>query len=210
MNDIKLAKASLLNMLEGSVDQALLAHSFKRRNGSTVYKRKLIESIQEIDFVADFFPRYESGAEAHIHPVLTWKIPVVSEEALRLVGGNKMLLANAPDLLLKQPIEICAPKEHHDRWFTKKQDDYVLVGNSICAFMEKWAYGLLNDIQTVNDLVNAYESSDSRLLKQQHWYVFVVAAYLLQGECEKAKSVMEEHLGNPGLKKRYAAVYAHL
>lgn len=210
MNDKNLIKESLLNMLEGPVDQALFALGFKRRKGSTVYKKKLSESVQEIDFVTDYFPRYEVGAEAHIHPMFVWKIPAVSEEALKLVGGNKMLLANAPDILLKQPIEVCAPKEHHERWFTKEQNDYALIGNSICSFMEKWLYGLLDDMQTVSDLLVAYESSDSRLLKQQHWYVFVTAAYLLKDEHEKAKAVMEKHLGNPGLKKRYAAVYEHL
>jgi len=210
MNDKKLAKENLLNMLEDSVDQALFALGFNRRKESTVYKRKLSESIQEVDFVTDFFPSYEADAEAHIHPVLVWKIPAVSEEALRLVGGNKMLLANAPDILLKQPIEICAPKENHERWFTKKQDDYVLIGNTICSFMLKWVYSFLNRMQTVNDLLVAYESTDPYFLKQQHWYVFVTAAYVLQGECEKAKLVMEEHLGSPGLKKRYASVYDHL
>lgn len=210
MNDIKSAKANLLEMLDGPVDQALSKYNFKRRKGSLVYKRKLAESIQEIDFVTDFFPRYEQGAEAHIHPFFVWKIPSVSEEALRLVNGNKMLLANAPDILLKQPIEISAPKENHERWFTKSADDYSQIGVAICSFMEQWLVDLLESLQSIDDLLEAYESSDDRLLKQQHWYVYVTAAYMLKGEREKARSVMESHLGNPGLKKRYSAVYGNL
>ncbi|MEP3581584.1 MAG: hypothetical protein ABJN36_06350 [Cyclobacteriaceae bacterium] len=210
MNDIKSAKANLLEMLDGPVDQALSKYNFKRRKVSLVYKRKLAESIQEIDFVTDFFPRYEQGAEAHIHPFFVWKIPSVSEEALRLVNGNKMLLANAPDILLKQPIEISAPKENHERWFTKSADDYSQIGVAICSFMEQWLVDLLESLQSIDDLLEAYESSDDRLLKQQHWYVYVTAAYMLKGEREKARSVMESHLGNPGLKKRYSAVYDNL
>ncbi|WP_404395814.1 hypothetical protein [Pseudoalteromonas phenolica] len=210
MNDIKEAKTNVLKMLDGPVDQALLELGFKRRKGSLVYKKKLLESIQEIEFVTDYFPRYEDGAEAHIHPVFVWKIPSVSEEALKLVSGNKMLLANAPDILLKQPIEICAPKENHERWFTKGEEDYPKVGIAICSFIEKWLVDLLESMQGIDDLLKAYESSNAFLLKQQHWYVFVTAAYMLRGAPEKAKLVMEEHLGNPGLRKRYSAVYDNL
>ncbi|MCX2784216.1 hypothetical protein OQJ46_14580 [Microbulbifer thermotolerans] len=210
MSDIKLAKANLLEMLNGPVDQALSKYNFKRRRGSLVYKRKLVESIQEIDFITEFFPRYEQGAEAHIHPFFVWKIPLVSKEALRLVNGNKMLLANAPDIVLKQPIEISAPKEYHERWFTKSAEDYSRVGVAICSFIEQWLVELLERLQGIDDLLEAYESSDNCLLKQQHWYVYVTAAYLLKGEREKARSVMESHLGNPGLKKRYSAVYDNI
>lgn len=197
-------------MLNGPVDQALLGHGFKRRKGAITYKRELSESVQEIDFLADFFPRYERGAEAHIHPFFVWKIPSVSDEALKLVAGNKILLANAPDIVLKQPIEVCAPKECHERWFVRCQEDYVKVGAIIRSFIERWLVGFLEDMQSVRDLLKAYESSDSRLLKQQHWYVFVAAAYLLKADREKAKLVMENHLGNPGLRKRYSAVYENL
>ncbi len=129
---------------------------------------------------------------------------------MRLVNGNKMLLANAPDILLKQPIEMSAPKENHERWFTKGVEDYSDVGAAICSFFERWLVDLLDGLQGVNDLLKAYESADERLLKQQHWYVYVTAAYLLKGEKAKARSVMESHLGNPGLKKRYSAVYENI
>jgi hypothetical protein len=210
MNNLKSAKSNLLEMLDGPVDQALSKYNFKRRKGSFVYKRELAESIQEIDFVADFFPLYEQGAEAHIHPFFVWKIPSVSREALRLVNGNKMLLANDPDFLVRQPIDISAPKENHQRWFTRSEDDYSQVGVAICSFMDQWLLDLLESLRSIDDLLKSYESGDNRLLKQQHWYVYVTAAYLLKGEHEKARTVMERHLGNPGLKKRYSAVYGNL
>jgi len=210
MNDIKEAKANLLKVLDGPVDQFLLKLGFKRRKGSLVYKKKLSEAVQEIEFVTDYFPRYENGAEAHIHPVFIWRIPSVSEEALKLVNGNKMLLANAPNILLKQPIEIFAPKESHERWFTKDKEDYHNVGAAICSFIDEWLANLLESMQGIDDLLMAYETDNALLLKQQHWYVFVTAAYLLKGLPEKAHLVMEEHLGNPGLRKRYSAVYDNL
>lgn len=210
MSDINVAKTNLLGMLDGSVDQVLLDQGFKRRKRSFTYNKVLAESIQEIDFSANFFPRYENGAEAHVHPFFVWKIPSVSKEALRLVNGNKMLLANAPSIILKQPIEICASKENHERWITKSSEDYNTVGAAICSFIKRFLINLLDDMQSVDDLLKAYESSDTRLLKQQHWYVFVAAAYVLKESHEKAKLVMENHLGNPGLRRRYANVYANL
>lgn len=210
MSDIKQAKANLLKMLDGPVDQALLNLGFKRRKGTLLYRKELPESVQDIEFATDFFPRYEEGAEAHIHPLLVWRIPSVSEEALRLVGGNKMLLANAPDILLKQPIEVCAPKENHERWFAKGQEDYPKVGITIGSFINKWLIDFLGNMQCIDDLLQAYESSNVYILKQQHWYVFVTAAYMLRGAPDKARMVMEKHLGNSGLRKRYSLVYDNL
>jgi len=197
-------------MLDGTADHALFEHGFKRRKGSIVYKRMFAESTQEIVFATDFFPSYEQDAEAHIHPFFVWKIPSVSEKALRLTNGKKILLANAPDILIKQPIEISAPKKYHERWFAKSFEDYSKAGVAICSFIEQWLIDLLESLQSVDDLLKAYESSDDRLLKQQHWYVHITAAYLLKGEQEKAQSVMRDHLGSPGLKKIYSPVYENL
>ncbi|WDE02339.1 hypothetical protein [Thalassomonas actiniarum] len=209
MNDRKEIKNNLLDMLMEFIDGPLLAKGFKRRKGSMLYKRTLPEGIQEIDFVASVSPKYQPDAQAHIQPAFILKLPQVSAEALRLVDENKMLLANAAEIILKQSIDMCAPKEEHQRWFIRKPDDYVAVGTAIRAFLEKWLYPFIDSLESLDDLLAAYEASDTRLLKQQHWYVFVSAAYLLKSEPEKAKSVMNEHLGNPGLKRRYASVYNH-
>ncbi|WDE08762.1 hypothetical protein SG34_033220 [Thalassomonas viridans] len=210
MNDRKEIKNNLLDMLMEFIDAPLLAKGFKRRKSSTLYKRTLPEGIQEIDFVTSVSPKYQPDAQVHIQPAFILKLPQVSAKALRLVDGNKMLLANAADIILKQPVDICAPKEEHQRWFIRKPDDHVSVGAAIRSFLEKWLYPFVDSLESIGDLLSAYEAADTRLVKQQHWYVFVSAAYLLKSEPEKAKAVMIEHLGNPGLKRRYASVYNHL
>ena len=96
MSNYRAAKASLVEALGSSVDPILFEHKFKRRKGSLTFKRVLPESVQEIHFYYSSLPRWESGAEAHITPYFAWKIPSVAAEALRLVNGNKDLLAGAP------------------------------------------------------------------------------------------------------------------
>jgi len=63
---------------------------------------------QQINFVTDYFPKYQPNAEAHIHPMLLLRMPRVSERALALVKGNNLLLADAPDVIVNQPIEFTA------------------------------------------------------------------------------------------------------
>ena len=41
-------------------------------------------------------------------------------------------------------------------------------------------------------------------------YVFIIAAYVLQSEYEKAKVVLEERFGKAGPRRRYASLFTYL
>ncbi len=210
MKNIRIVKNNLLSMLSNYIDKKIYLYGFNRKKSSTVYKRMVGECIQEIDFVADFFPSSQVGAEAQILPSFALKLPIVSEKALELVDGNKMLLANAPELIIKQPIEFFAPKEMHERWYVMQESDYKIISMKIYSFIERWLLSTIDSLVTVNDLIGLYQLDDSRILKQTHWYVFIVSAYLLNCDREKAIDVFKKHFSKSGIKRRYESVFRNI
>lgn len=196
-------------MLGATLDRSLAKHGFKRPKRSTTYKRQLTHAVQEINVFADFFPRYEPTAEAHLHAHLILKFPELSEQALRLVDGNVRLLGQ-PEVVMNEPIEFAAPKDVRRKWYAYNPGDYPMIGEDMYDFIEKWVVPLLEKLQTPDDLIKIYETNDKRIIKQHHWYIYVVAAFLLKGDKDSARQVMETNLGRPGLRKIYAAVYDNL
>ena len=160
-------------------------------------------------FGADYFPKYEKSAEICIHPWLRVKMPAVTEMALRLVGGNKMLLANATDLVVAQPVEFGAPKEVHERWFATGEEEIKQCVQRIVPYIESLGLPLLKSLSNPQDLIAACAKDDERLMKQMHWYVYVAAALALSGEYESACNLLEEKYA-PGIRRRYAVVFENL
>jgi hypothetical protein len=203
-------KNELLAALAAVVDEPLKEVGFDRKKGSLRYSRTMNAAEQQINFVIDCFPKYQPGAEAHIHPMLWVRIPEVNEKALALVNGDKMLLADAPEIILNQPIEFTAPKEQHQRWFATGNEQFVASCNSIQAFLARWVLPFLSELSTPADLVKLYETNDVRIMKQKQWHIFVAAAYQDLEQLDKAREVVRRHFGGTGLRKRYAPLFVSL
>jgi hypothetical protein len=203
-------KAALLDALADVLDVPMAEVGFKRRPGTAAFVRALENGDQRVLFLMDCFPTYESGAVAHVHPALEIRMAGVSEVALKLVGGNALLLAGAPDIVVKQPIDLLAPKERHIRWFAYDRADMWTACRGIYQFLAEWAWPFLAELATPSDLVRAYETGDSRILRQRHWYVFVVAAYVLLNESGRARAVAKDHFGSPWLQSKYASMLMSL
>ncbi|WP_037435536.1 hypothetical protein [Sinorhizobium fredii] len=90
---------------------------FERQEGSFTYARILEDAEQDIVFAADYFPTYQPDEEVHLHPTMPLGMRSVTKAVLELVAGNKSLLADAPEIIVSQPIVFTAPKEQHARWF---------------------------------------------------------------------------------------------
>ncbi len=197
----------LLQALEAQGDGDLRRLKFKRRMRSLEYVRQEDGAIHKIAFVADFFPGYQADAEAHIHPMMRVEMLDVSERALELVDGNRMLLANAPQVIINQPSEFAAPKDQFVRWFATGRSEFDDRVREIVAFLRKWTIPLLDELTTPESLFDAYERREERLMRQHHWYLFVAAALELMGKPGRARRVLEDQLGSPGLRRRYAAAF---
>lgn len=200
-------KSQLLTGLAAVVDVYLIEEHFCRKAGSPTYIRKLNAAEQQITFAIDCFPSYEVSAEAHIQPALQLRMPEVSATALILVNGDAMLLANSPEIILNQPIEFTASKDKHQRWFATGSEGFINQCVSIREFMKCWVIPFLSEVSTPADLVRLYQTQDKRIMRQKHWHIFVVAAYQILGENEKAREVVLREFSKPGLRKRYASLF---
>lgn len=210
MRSEKEIKADLLRALDEAGDETFSKLGFKRRKGSLNYTRDINDARQTIAFAADYLPKYQADAELHLHPAMHLTMKQVSEAALRLVAGNKMLLANAPDVIVNQPIEFTAPKVEHVRWFASGLDQMKEQVTATGVFMQKWTMPFLDELTTPDELIGVYKSADERMLKQHHWYLFIAAAHLAKGDDRDALNVLEDNLGAPGLRKRYAVAFETL
>jgi len=200
-------KKQLLDALAKTADPTLIEARFNRRKGSLVFVRVQKNAKHEIAFVVDWSPKYQPDAEAHIHPMVRVSIPEVSKQALQLVRGNKLLLGGAPDIIVNQPIDFSAPKSAYVRWFATGKEQFEERCHGIAAFIVQWVMPLLADFASAGDLITLYETSDARVMKQRHWFVFVAAAYQLEGRSESARKLIEEQFGSPGMRKRYAPLF---
>ncbi len=210
MRDKQDVKTDLLEALGSNGDSFVVPYGLKRGKSSLEYVASTERVRHAILVAADYFPKYEPSAEIHIHPVLRVGMPDVTEMALRLVGRNKMLLANAPELIVAQPVEYAAPKDAHQRWFATGYEQIVQRIRSIGEFIREWTFPVFDLLNSPEGLINAYASDDDRLLKQKHWYVFVAAAYALGSDYDAALAVVNERLGSPGLRRMYAPVFENL
>src|SRR5688572_7338090 len=92
-------KNQLIETLAKILDEPLKGVGFGRNKRSLVYRRNVKGTEHRIAFIVYCNPKYQPGAEAHIYPSLEVLMPQVSEAALALVKGNKLLLANAPEMI---------------------------------------------------------------------------------------------------------------
>ena len=203
-------KQEILMALSEVIDNSLREIGFTRRRDSLSYVRSRAGTEQRIIFIVDFFPTYQPGAKAHIHPAIQLKMSEISRVALELAKNDRRLLADAPDLIANQPIEFTAPKDAHERWFASDRSEYRDVCQAIKRFLFKWVIPFLSETLTPEDLVKLYETNDERIMKQRHWYIFIAAAYLILGRADAARKVVSERFASPGLRKKYSAVFDSL
>ncbi len=203
-------KDQLLDALAKVLDEPLKAVGFTRKKRSLVYVRDLNEAEQRITLSIHSHPRYKPGAEAHIYPSLQLVMPCVSEVALALVKGAKMLLAGTPEIVLGQPIDFVAPKDAHVRWFATGDEQFVAACDSIRAFLTRWVLPFLSEVSRPADLLRLYETDDARIMKTERWHIFVVAAYHVVGRLGSGREVVRQEFGSPGLRKRYAPLFESL
>lgn len=203
-------KNQLLETLAEVLDEPLKTVGFSRNRRSLVYVRKINDAEQRITLIIHCHPKYQLGAEVHIYPSVQVAMPQVSAGALALVRGDKVLLAGAPEIVIGQPIEFTAPKDKHQRWFATGNEEFVAACDSIQAFLTRWVLPFLSEISTPADMIKFYETNDARIMKQKHSYIFIAAAYQVLGQFEKAREVVQQQFGSPGLRKRYAPLFASL
>ncbi len=77
MRNSKEVKADLIRALELSCDEPFRKQGFKRRKGTVSYIHRFGDAKQTVVFDADYFPKYQPGAEVHIYPAMHQPISLV-------------------------------------------------------------------------------------------------------------------------------------
>lgn len=127
-----------------------------------------------------------------------------------MVGGNAWLLANAPSMIISQPIDFAIPKEEHTSWYTYGSDTFPECVRSIRSSVVRWIVPFLDHYQSFKSLTFAYENNEERILKQRHFYIRVAAAYLLLRQPQSAIKTLEDKLGQAGPKRDYAKAFEYV
>ncbi|MCA1495041.1 hypothetical protein I6F11_30005 [Ensifer sp. NBAIM29] len=90
------------------------------------------------------------------NPTMRLGMRPVTKAALELVAGDKSLLADAPEIMVNQPIESIAPKEQHVRWFASGIDQMKSRIREIVTFIERWVTPFLDQLRGPHDLIKIY------------------------------------------------------
>ncbi|MEM6973603.1 MAG: hypothetical protein AAF577_12440 [Pseudomonadota bacterium] len=141
---------------------------------------------------------------------------MLSQTVLDLVGGESLLVADAPEVLMNQPVGFLAPKSAKSNWAANGTTEIHHAIQSAIDFSCCWAVPFLDQVKSLDDVLwlyeqrDQYQRDDQRVAMQRHFYIQIAAAYLHQGQRGRALEVARRHLGSPGLRRRYAAVFREL
>lgn len=196
-------------MLEEKLDSSLFEYGFNRRSNSVKYTRVIGETKQIIDMVMYVSPSYSREDDAHLYPMLEIRIPSINKIA-RQLAGDDLLLANTPDITLRQVIELTAPKEDRNLWFASGRGEFMKTGDLIREFMEKWLLPFLDQYSSPEGIVEGYKDKDPRPMNQEMWYLYIAAAYLALGKRESALKVLEDRFKTVGAKRRFQNAFNFL
>jgi hypothetical protein len=201
---------TLCRVLVTELDPYLEANGFNRGDNSLDYVRRCEDGQQLLQMHFTFKPTLDSRADLRIHPTLRLKFPEVNRIASEMVGGQHGVIGTT-DITLAQPLEFAVPKECRVYWFTYgREEDYVLCVRSIQGYIEKWIIPFLDKYRTIESLANYFEMKDDRIPAQQHFYIYVAAAYILLRQPDKAMEVLESKFGKAGPRRDYARAFEYV
>lgn len=208
--DVKEIKRHFRNELGITLDGCLGGYGFKRKASSTAYKRQKGTAQQTFDMAISLHPAYERNAIIHIYPRLLLELRDVNEIALKLVNGNAILLANAPDITLNRPLEHFVPLEHRTQWYAYELSGCKAAISSAYEQFNEWGLPFLDDYVDEKSILNGYLAADQRPVLQKNWYLFVVAAAVLLDKKREALEIAEKEFATKRDRSKYEAVFANL
>lgn len=201
-----MAKKVMNDMMENYIDEFMATYGFYRRGKSLNYSKKINDTKQQIEMIFHIKPSYQSGAIMHIYPWMSVYFPKVNELAIQMINDIN-LVAGLDRSTIRQPIQISTDSE---RWMLMHEDDCKSLAEQICEFLKTYTMPLLYSLEKISDFIQIFEKEDKRVMMGDAQYVFIIAAYVLQSEYEKAKVVLEERFGKAGPRRRYASLFTYL
>lgn len=142
----------------------------------------------------------------HIYPWISIYFAEVNEMANQMINDIN-LVAGLEKSTIRQPIQILTDSE---RWMLFDEKEYSSLAEQICVFLQKNTVPLLKNLEKISDFIKIYELKDKRVMMGDAQYIFIVSAYILQGNYEKAIAVLETRFGKATLRRRYASIFSYV
>ena len=199
-----ITKKIICNGIENNIDPMMISYDFQRRQNSLIYLRSIDTTKQKIEI--NFFsnPSYHSGAMAHIYPLLSVYYPKVNEVANKIFGDIR-LIENMKNKTINQPIQL--GYDHCERWMLMDDNEIDKMAVNISFFLETNTIPFLNELKSVDGFIKQYEMKDKRLFMDDVKYMFIISAYVVQGDWIKGQEVLVKRFGKPGARKQYASAF---
>lgn len=196
--------------LDREADATLSRFGFKRRRSKDDYVRRTAESVHTLIFRPNVKPRFHSGSDVYVYPLIWVEMPTIGAKALEIVGGNAWVLANAPGLLVNDPIDLWGGGAERGFWHaTGKKEMRARVAEAV-SFVERHALARLNALQTVQDFIRDCEAKGTETIAKGRLLVQLAAAYLLLGKDDAARRTLERCAADQGLREASAAISDYL
>ena len=193
---MKKEKMIVMKVLTECEDDMLFDKNFKRRSNSIIYQRKVLETIQKIDFDYQIRPYYNRTAIIRFYPILNIFIDRLQNEIDKVFQGYDDVPYLCRDIHANYTI--CQRVEfpgNFDRWFIYDENDYIDIGNQIKDYLLKYTIPFLDKCDSIEGLINTYENTDyiaidSRVL------INIIVAYYLCNQKQKAITLLEKKFKN--------------
>jgi hypothetical protein len=195
------------------MDGFLSEQGFGRRKDSLRYSRQAGQGTQLFEAHYDPNPSYAPGAVAHLLPQLSVILPDLNKAVLDMVGDAPNLIASVRTTFSQQ-LQNAAPREvrtgQATQWFIFNPESARGCIVSMREFVKQWTIPFLNKYSTVAALTEGYEQQDECLPHDRRFWLFIAAAYTLLEQPTKAMQLLEDKLGKPMLRRRYAKAFEYV
>jgi hypothetical protein len=177
--------------LDREADARLSRFGFKRRRSEDDYVRRTAESVQTLIFRPNFKPRFHKGSEIYLYPLVWVEMPAIGAKALEIVGGNSWDLANAPSLILNEPIDWSRGGGKRGFWHATGRLEMRTCIVEAVSFVERHILPRLDDLRTIQDFIRQCESRGVEKFTEGAVSVQIAAAYLLLNNRNAARHMLE-------------------
>ena len=134
----------------------------------------------------------------------------VCQKAAELVDGNRVLLANAPEIMVNRPLEHLVPKSQRVQWYVFQEEEFPALVSDIVEVFLKYGAPFFDAYLTATDVITGFEAGDARPRLQENWSIFVAAAMLVEGQDQRAVDLIKSAFSSLGARKKYAVVFSNL
>lgn len=201
-------KSALIDALNVGMDSSLEARGYSRSPKGLVYSHTVDGA--RCQFAVEFAsnPSYAPGCIAHLTPALRIGNQSVSERALRLVE-DPFLLANAPEVIQNRRLTMVVEPQLPE-WYVPEVEQLPSAIDQILEAFFDHGLPFLSDYSTASGIIRQHEAGDPRPLRQQHYFVYVIAAYLLEGRPEAALALLHGRFTPPGIKRKFQRLWTNM